>query len=251
MNIAAIRTHKISDKDYDLLSILDKYVNKIHEKSILIVTSKIVSICEGRTVRIEDTDKQKLIEEESDLYLLPSENKYNFSLTITKGNLTPAAGIDESNANKSYILWPENPQASANNIREYITNRFDLKKAGVIITDSRTVPLKWGTIGTCIAHSGFLALNDYREKPDIFGRNMKVTKANIAEAIAVSAVAVMGEGAEQTPLAIVSEIPFVKFQLRNPSSDELNSLILKPSEDIYAPLLTSVKWKKGKKSRGS
>lgn len=246
MKVTSIKTHKITKKDKSLEIILDKYLNTFHKESILVVTSKIVSICEGRIVDTKATDKQSLIEQESEYYLPPEDNKYNFSLTITNNNLTPAAGIDESNADKHYVLWPKNPQLSANNIREYLVKRFKLNNIGVIITDSRTVPLKWGTIGTCIAHSGFVSLNDYREKPDIFGREMKVTQANVAEAIAVAAVAVMGEGNEQTPLAIVEDVSFVKFQERNPTDTELKELMLEPDEDIYAPLLTSVKWKKGK-----
>jgi F420-0:gamma-glutamyl ligase len=96
-----------------------------------------------------------------------------------------------------------------------------------------------------LAHSGFEALNDYRNTPDIFGRIMQVTQANIAEALAASSVVVMGEGAEQTPLAIINDVPFVHFQDRNPSKEELEALTISIEEDIYAPLLTSVTWKKG------
>lgn len=249
MIVSAIRTHKITNKDKDIRLILEKYIPAITENSILAVTSKIISICEGRIIDSKSISKQVLIEQESDFYLPPEENRYNFSLTITNNNLTPAAGIDESNADNHFVLWPKNPQQSANQIRTFLKQRLNLRNIGVIITDSRTVPLKWGTIGTCIAHSGFIALNDYRDKPDIFGRKMKVTQANIAEALAVCAVAAMGEGSEQTPLALITKIPFVKFQTGNPTKDELNELLLEPDEDIYAPLITSVKWQKGKKDK--
>lgn len=247
MQVRTVKTHKITEKDKDIFAILDKYMKEFRNRDILVITSKIVSICGGRIVKVGTVDKQALVAQESEYYLPPEINKYNFSLTITRGMLTPAAGIDESNAHGYYVLWPKNVQQSANRIREYLCKRFGLESVGVIITDSRTVLLRWGTIGTCLAHSGFLALNDYRSTLDIFGREMKVTQASISEGLAASAVVSMGEGSEQTPLAIIEDVPFVQFQKRNPTKKELAALTLTKEEDIYSPLLNSVQWKKGKK----
>lgn len=247
MQVKAIKTHKITEKDTNIFAILDPYIKKFKNGDILVVTSKIVSICEGRIVKVGIVDKQTLVAQESEYYIPPETNKYNFSLTITQGMLTPAAGIDESNANGYYILWPKDSQKTANAIRKYVCERFSLENFGVIITDSRTVLLRWGTIGTALAHSGFLALNDYRFMPDIFGREMKVTQSSISEGLAAAAVVTMGEGSEQTPLAVISDVPFVQFQKRNPTKKELEALTLTKEEDIYSPLLTSVKWKKGGK----
>jgi dihydrofolate synthase / folylpolyglutamate synthase len=168
-------------------------------------------------------------------------------LAINNNLIAPSAGIDESNGNGYYILWPENPQKTANEIRSYLIKRFSVSEAGVIITDSRTTPLRWGTTGISIAYSGFLALNDYIGRPDIFGRKLEMTKANIADALAVAAVVVMGEGSEQTPLAVIKDVPFVHFQKRNPSAGEVRGLRIEMKDDVYEPLLTSVDWKKGRK----
>jgi len=127
----------------------------------------------------------------------------------------PSAGIDESNSNGFYILHPKDLQETANKIRIYLCKRFKLKNVGVLITDSKTTPLRWGTTGVALAHSGFLALNDYIDTPDIFGRKLKVTKVNISDGLAAAAVLVIGEGREQTPLAIISETASVKFQVSN------------------------------------
>jgi F420-0:gamma-glutamyl ligase len=72
-----------------------------------------------------------------------------------------------------------------------------------------------------------------------------MTSASISDALGTSAVLVMGEGAEQTPLAVIEDVPFVKFQQRNPTKRELNALKMPLSDDLYAPLLRAVKWKKG------
>ena len=96
-----------------------------------------------------------------------------------------------------------------------------------------------------LAHSGFSALNSYIGKPDIFGKPLKMTSASISDALGTAAVLVMGEGAEQTPLAVVEDIPFVKFLQRNPTKKELLKLKMPLEDDLYAPLLNAVKWRKG------
>jgi putative folate metabolism gamma-glutamate ligase len=246
MKISSIKTNKlIAGKKYDLFSILDEFVPAMKERSILAITSKIVSICEERVAKTGEANKDDLVAEEADLYLPRSMSKYDFSLTIKDNILLPNAGIDESNGNGYYILWPADVQRSANQIREYLKKKFALKHIGVIITDSKTTPLRWGTTGVCAAHSGFSGLNNYIGTPDIFGRELQSTKANVMDALASSAVLVMGEGSEQTPLAMIEDVPFVKFQDRNPSKKELTELQIDIADDLYAPLLKSVKWKKG------
>ncbi|OGK11841.1 hypothetical protein A2954_05655 [Candidatus Roizmanbacteria bacterium RIFCSPLOWO2_01_FULL_37_12] len=245
MNIISVKTHKIISSEEDLLTILDKYLPRLKEKSVLAITSKIVSICEGSVIKIGKMDKTELIKKQADYFISPEQSKYNITLTIKRGMLVPTAGIDESNGNGYYILWPKNPQKTANIVRKYLKKKFQLKFVGVIITDSKTTPLRWGTTGFALAHSGFNALNNYIGKPDIFGRLLHVSKASVMDALASSAVAVMGEGNEQTPLATIEDVPFVKFQSRNPTKNELNELNILFEDDLYAPLLKSINWKKG------
>lgn len=245
MKISAVVVDKIdSNHPHNIYTILKNNIKSLEDHSIVVITSKIISICQRRVVKIGTIDKLKLIHKEAKYYL-PSNNKYHISLTVTNNLLVPTAGIDESNGNGYYILWPKNVQKSANEIREFLVQHFSKKDIGVIISDSKTTPLRWGTTGVCIAHSGFLALNNYIGKKDLFGRELEVTKANISDALAASAVVVMGEGNEQTPLAIIEDIPFVHFQKRNPSQKELDGLKISLKDDLYSSLLTSVQWKKG------
>lgn len=246
MKVNAVKTKKIVKGD-KLFDVLNQSITSLPDNSVVAVSSKIISICEGRIVKIGEKDKDSLVREEAEFYLSPEHSKYGFILSIKHNVLIPSAGIDESNANGHYVLWPGNPQKAANDVRAYLRKKFKLKNLGIIITDSKTSPLRWGVTGVSIAHSGFSALNDYIGKKDIFGRIFKVEKSNIADALAVSAVAVMGEGAEQTPIAVIEDVPFVKFQDRNPTSKELEELHIKLEDDLYAPLLEKVKWKKGKR----
>lgn len=231
-----IKTKKILPNQTKLFEILDKYLPVLQENSILAITSKIVSICEGRVAK--NVDKHDLIKQEADLMLASQKNIYGIDLTIKNNILIPNAGIDESNGAGYFILWPKNPYKTAAAIRSYLQKRFKLKNIGVIITDSKTTPLKWGTTGTCLAYSGFMALNNYIGKKDIFGRKLQFTKANIADGLAAACVLVMGEGQEQTPLCLIEDVPFVDFSIKK------EDLKISLSEDLYAPLLTSVKWKK-------
>lgn len=249
MLVKVIKTRPFLPPQGDLFSAIKESFSglKLKERSIVAVTSKVVSIWQGRCVKIEPgVDKDELIKKEADFYLPANLNTYGFHISIKNNTLIASAGIDESNANGYYILWPEDPQKSANEIRSFLKKEFGLSRIGVVITDSHVQPLRWGTVGTSIAHSGFDALNSYIGKPDIFGRKLKVTNAAVAEGIAASAVLAMGEGNEQTPMAIVSDVPFVRFVDRNPTEKELKKLAISKEEDIFSPLLKSAKWKKGK-----
>lgn len=250
MNITAIKTHKIQPNE-NLFDILDTYLPSLKEKSIVAIASKIVGICEGRVAKIEkDAEKQKneLIMQEAEYYLPREYNQYGYMLTINHNLLVGAAGIDESNSNGFFSLWPKDPQKSTNKIREYLTKKHGIKELGIVLTDSKLTPLRWGVTGYAIAHSGFQALNNYIGQPDIFGRKLQAEQSNLPDSFASASVVVMGEGNEQQPLSVITDVPFVTFQSRNPSTKELENLKIKFGDDIFSSLLTSVDWKKGKKT---
>ena len=252
MIVKAIKTHKITRQDSDIFKILDQYIPDLKENSVLAITSKIISITEGSILKIEDPQderiKEKLIEENSQYFLPKASSKYNISFTITNNILSASAGIDESNGNGFYILWPKNAQDSANKIREYLAKKFNLQNFGVIITDSKTTPLRWGVTGIALAHSGFSALNDYIGKPDLFGRPFVYEKLNVADSLACAAVLMMGEGSEQTPLAVLEDLENIDFQDRNLDDQELASLKINLEDDLFAPFLKNADWQKGGKS---
>lgn len=246
MIVTPIKTHKVTSEDNDIFGLLRKYLPPLKERSVIAVTSKVVAICEGRVLPIEGVDKDEIVKQEVEYFLPKEENKYHFFLTIKNNIMIASGGIDESNGNGYYILWPEDSQQSANRIREFLVGEYGISEIGVIITDSKTTPLRRGVTGVTLAHSGFAALNNYIDEPDIFGRHLHVTKANIADGLAGAAVLAMGEGSEQTPLAILEDIPFVTFSNKNPSEEELRDLRIPMEEDIYASILTRAPWKKGK-----
>lgn len=247
MKTIAYKTHKIQPNE-NIFDILDKYLPRLQEKSVVAIASKIVGICEGRVVKIDNKNsnqKDELIKQEAKYYL--PEKHFGVMMTINHNMLVANAGIDESNTENSFSLWPKDPQKSANKIREYLVEKHKIKKLGVILTDSKTTPLRWGVTGYSISHSGFQALKNYIGTKDIYGREMHVEQLNIADSLATAASVVSGEGNEQQPIAVITDVPFVDFQERNPTKNELEELKIKMGDDIYSSLLTSVKWKKGRK----
>jgi len=243
MNIKPYKTHKIQPSE-NLFAILDQYLPKLEEKSVVAIASKIVGICEGRIVKkTSQEQKDKLIKQEAQYYL--PQKRMGYLMTINQDILVVNAGVDESNSDGSLSLWPKDLQKSANLIREYLTKKHRIKHLGVILTDSKVSPLRWGVTGYSLSHSGFKALNSYIGKKDIFGEKMHVEQSNIADSLATAAVVTMGEGNEQQPLAVVTDLPFVQFQSRNPSQKELDNLKIKTKDDMYASMLTAVDWKKG------
>ncbi|MBI3559923.1 coenzyme F420-0:L-glutamate ligase [Candidatus Gottesmanbacteria bacterium] len=247
MNITVIKTKPIILGD-DLITTLDRYIPRLGEGDIIAITSKIVSTCEGAAIKNDGSvNKHHLIKHEADSYLdVPLSHTYGVTVTIKDHKLVANAGIDESNGNGYFILWPRDPFRSATMIWEYLRKKYTLTHLGIIITDSQTIPLQWGTRGRAIAWCGIEPLKNYIGKPDIFDKKLRATKASIIDGLAAAAVTVMGEGNEQTPFAVIENIPFVTFPDRPPTKEEVDSLTIHPNDDIYAPLLTSVSWKKGK-----
>jgi len=248
MIVTPIKTHKIQPNE-DLFAILDRYLPEIKENTVVAITTKIVGICEGRVVkRISDEQRDELAKQEADYYLPREFNQYGFMITINKGMLVASAGIDASNSNGYLSLWPKDPQKSINAIRDYLVKKHKKTHIGVIFTDSRLAPLRWGVTGFGLAHSGFRALNSYIGQPDIYGVKMRVEQSNVADSLSTVAVTVMGEGNEQQPLAVITDVPFVQFQERNPTQEELDALKINLEDDVYASMLTAMKWKKGKRT---
>ena len=245
MIVTAYKTKKVSKGD-KLFSILDASLPVIHDGCVVVVTSKIVSICEGSIVKNDGSiDKHKLIKQEADSYLdVPLSQAYGVTITIKDHKLVANSGIDESNGNGYFILWPRQPFKSATVIWEYLRKKYRLTKFGVIITDSHIMPLQWGTRGRAIAWCGVEPLKNYIGQPDIFGKNLHATKASITDGIAAAAVAVMGEGNEQTPLVVIRNVPFVTFVDHPPTKQKIEAMAIAINDDLYAPLLTAADWKK-------
>lgn len=241
MQAKAIKTHKVSVGE-SIEDILDQHLTSLESGDVIAITSKIISLCQGRVLQKSSISKQDLIKQEADSVLYTESNPYDLYLTIKDNILIPSAGIDESNGNGVYILYPQNIQTVAYTIWQYLRAKFSIENLGVIITDSHTTPMRRGVTGITLGWCGFEPLYSYVNKPDIYGNLMHVTQINILDALATAAVFVMGEGSEQTPIAVINNAPKISFVARPPSAQEERNVVISMAEDLYAPLLMGAKW---------
>ena len=192
---------------------------------VLVVAQKIVSLSEGRLVRLGDVQPsaaalELAAETEKDPRIVELILKESVDILRSKpgviiarhilGTVGANAGIDQSNidhsAGECALLLPENPDKSARLLRKALMEKTG-KKLGLIISDSMNRPWRLGSIGSAIGSAGLAVLDDKRGQSDLFGCELKVTLCNRADAIAAAAVLMMGETTERTPVAIVSGLP--------------------------------------------
>ena len=246
MKVQAIRTRKMLPPIDDLWDILSSIKN-LEENCVVAVTSKVVSIGEGRCINISSVTKDAIAIQEADKYLPREFSPKGLILTTIKNNmLVASSGVDESNSGNFYTLWPKNPNRAAKNIWKFLRKKFHVKNLGVIITDSRLVPLRRGVVGIAVSFYGFKPIKDYRNTKDLFGREFKMETSNFPDSLATVAVLEMGEGAESQPIAIISEVPEIEFiekDFKPKTFDE--SFEISIDDDMFEPFLTAVKWKKG------
>lgn len=222
MLVLPIKT-EIVKKPFDLLIFLGQYLSsyELSEGDILVVSSKIVSISQGRIIPLKDIHVSEVakslsnefsVEErftevvlrEADLII----GGVSRVITTIKNNILIAyAGADRSNVPADcVVIWPENPPLVAEMIRKHFlqTRKVEI---GVIISDSQVVPLRAGTYGVAIGIAGFVGMFDRRGDLDLFGKSMVVTRWNVADNLASSANLVMGETSEQVPVVLIKDAP--------------------------------------------
>lgn len=235
MELIPIKTRILHPPKDNLFEILDTSLTELRDGDVVCITSKVVAIHEGRCVPIEGTDKALLIEKEaSHLYYGEGKKK---PLTITNDALISSSGIDESNGEGYYILLPEDSYASARLIRSYLMKQYRVTNLGVIITDSHSLPFRYGAMSVSIGSWGFEPVESHIGRTDIFGRVMQYSKTNLPDAIAAAATLVSGECDEVQPIQIARGVPNLVWSDKDPRT----SFIIPRSEDIYKDLYKDFK----------
>lgn len=223
MQVKPIRTRIFKERE-NLADFIAEHIPRLTDGSVLVVTSKIAALAEGRTVKSEEKDR--IIKAESDFAV---ETKWVW-LTVKDRLVMANAGVDESNADGKLILLPRNSFTAAAKLRTELMRRYKVKKLGVLLTDSRVMPLRAGVVGVALGYAGIKGLRSYVGQKDLFGRAFRFEKTNVADSLATAAVFAMGEGAERCPLALVENAP-IEFTERV-SRQELS---IDPADDLYLP----------------
>ncbi len=227
MHLFGIKTPLIRPGD-DMASVLCDAMKSTgitpQDNDIIVLAESAVASAEGRVVRLDDvTPRQeavrlsKLYENDPrkmELILRESEEILGgipgVVVTITKGVLSPSAGIDNSNAPEGYVvLLPENPKRSAAEIRERLMKEYNCSIA-VIIGDSRTQPLRLGCVGIALGCAGIEPVEDMRGHKDLFGKPLLITRRATADNLVSAAQIIMGEADESIPCVLIRDAP-VKF----------------------------------------
>jgi coenzyme F420-0:L-glutamate ligase / coenzyme F420-1:gamma-L-glutamate ligase len=227
MQLFGIKTPLIKPGD-DMAGVLIESMSdadiKPQDNDIIVLAESAVATAEGRVVKLDsirpgkkaielskpyetDPRKMELIIRESDELLggIPG-----VVVTITKGVLSPSAGIDNSNAPEGYVvLLPEDPRKSAIQLREKLMAEYGCSVA-VIIGDSRTQPLRLGCVGIALGCAGIEPVEDVRGRKDLFGKPLMITRRATADNLISAAQIIMGEADESTPAVLIRDAP-VKF----------------------------------------
>lgn len=194
---------------------------------VLVVAQKIVSKAEGRIVRLAEVESSPealrlarisgkdpriveliLRESEEIVRCVPGLIIARHQLGVVLAN----AGIDQSNIGagdeaEEALLWPLDPDASADRLRREIAERRGTKIA-VIVNDSLGRAWRKGTIGAAIGLSGLAGVVNLRGRADLFGRKLQSTEVGQADEIAAAASLVMGQADEGRPVVIVRGLSY-------------------------------------------
>ena len=232
MKVQSIKT-RIFKENENLFDFILKYIPKVKERDIIVITSKIVALSEGRTAVFKtEKEKEKIIKAESSFAF---KTKFVW-LTIKDQMVMANAGIDESNANGKIVLLPKNSFSTAQVICNRLKKFYKIKNLGVIISDSAIFPMRTGVLGSAIGYAGFQGVKEYIGKKDIFGRKLEFSSTNLADSLATTATVCMGEGDEQRPLAVIKDAPVVF--IKKIKSDEIS---INPKEDMFFPMIKNIK----------
>lgn len=217
-----------------LLKFIYEHVAKLEDGSVIVISSKIVALSERRVVREwTEESRRALIRASSDVVLTDSYPP----LTYHDGIYAAAAGIDTSNGNGALILPPKHAWKTVRSIRTGLQKKYQRRHLGVIIADSMPLPGRRGVVSNAIACAGFMPILQYKGKKDIFGKVFEYSSANHADALAAAAGIMMGEGAEQCPIAIITGAP-VSFTRK---LVHVRDIRISLNQDIYKPLSESVR----------
>jgi coenzyme F420-0:L-glutamate ligase/coenzyme F420-1:gamma-L-glutamate ligase len=157
---------------------------------VLIVAHKVVSKAEGRLRALAEIDPgeraralaaehgkdprlvQAVLDESTELV----RAEHGVLICQTHHGLVCAnAGVDQSNAPEGQlVLLPDDPDASARGLRAGIAAARGVRPA-VIVSDSFGRPWRLGEVDVAIGAAGIAPLEDWRGRPDAYGRELRVT----------------------------------------------------------------------------
>lgn len=243
LEIIPVKIDKEIEQNDDISELILSSVSKLEIKDgdIIVVTQKIISKQEGRTIQLStitpsllatgigsEYEKdprvvQKILDESKRIVRL--NNGIIISET-THGFVCANAGVDESNVKQGYVtLLPKDANASAQKLRESIMQKTG-KNIAVIISDTFGRPFRMGQTNCAIGLAGISAIVNYVGTKDTFGRILHVTEIAIVDEICAASELVMGKSLN-IPIAIIRNYKF------DDSKSIMKNLLRSKTEDLF------------------
>ncbi|MGY4710202.1 coenzyme F420-0:L-glutamate ligase [Mycolicibacterium sp. CBM1] len=190
----------------DLAAALVAAAPWLRDGDIVVVTSKVMSKCEGRIVAApsdpeeRDALRRKLIDDEAVRVLA---RKGRTLITANRnGIVQAAAGVDGSNIGTTELaLLPVDPDRSAAALRTALRDTLGVT-VGVLVTDTMGRAWRNGQTDAAIGSSGLPVLYGYAGARDTHGNELLVTEVAVADEIAAAADLVKGK-LTAVPVAVV------------------------------------------------
>ena len=208
---------------------------------ILVVTSKIVSKAEGRSVPA--VSREQAITDETVRVVATRQVADGQVVRIVENRLgivAAAAGVDASNTPVgTVLLLPVDPDASARRIAADLRSRTGLR-LGVIISDTLGRPWREGQTDVAIGAAGVRVIEDLRGQVDAEGRPLLVTMPCVADELAAAAELVTGKTG-RTPVAVIRGREDLVTDLDAPGARS----IIRPAERDMFRLGTDEAWAAG------
>ena len=248
IKIIGIKGLPIVKEGNNLAELLCKAAEKqgtpIQDGDIIVITHVIVSRAEGRILNLDKIKPSEFAKKIAEPYekdpalveivLREAVNIVRMGdgklITETKqGFVCANSGVDKSNVpgERVVALLPENPDISAQKIREDIRNLTGCDVA-VIISDTHGRPLREGEINIAIGVAGLKPIRDRRNEKDLFGYVLRVKQTAIADELASAAELVIGQADEGIPVAIIRGYNYPK------SEDAKATELIRPKEkDLF------------------
>lgn len=178
----------------------------LRDGDVVVVTSKVVSKCEGRVVPApsdpeqRDALRRKLIDTEAVRVLA---RKSRTLITENRlGIVQAAAGVDGSNIGTTELaLLPVDPDDSAAALRTALRQRLGCEVA-IVVTDTMGRAWRNGQTDAAIGSAGIPVLYGYAGAVDRHGNELLVTEVAVADEIAAAADLVKGK-LTGVPVAVV------------------------------------------------
>jgi len=203
-------------REGDDLAALVAAAIELEDGDVVVLAQKVVSKSEGRVVSLADVEPSERARE-----IAGDEDARRIEVILreaarvvrvrpplviaetTHGFICASAGVDSSNAPEAgmLVLLPEDPDASAQRIRERL-RELTSHDVAVLISDSFGRPWRQGTTDVALGAAGLQVLLDLRGRRDRAGYQLHYTMIAVADEIAAAAELAMGK-TDGIPVVVV------------------------------------------------